>query len=327
MFFDSENGAEAFDMKTVLRWVEILVGATFVGAAALKALDMTSFAVQVSAYGIVRDPFWVELAAYGSVIAETLLGAAMVAGFRFRGLLYPATEAMLLGFSALILYAWRFQGLADCGCFGKYIELAPGPSILKNIVMMGLMAAVWRGWAKGFWRAASSAPRAMAARIAVAVICGVIVLGVGVYATATASPVPARSDRSHASSDRPFAQFVFERPERRVDLGEGQFLVAMLSASCEHCVASVAVLNDFGKMPGMPPVVALLMGSSSEIDAFLLQTAPEFPWLAIDALTFMTFIGSAPPRFFLVEDGRQRHFWDTEPPSPEDVAQVLAAEK
>ena len=121
---------------------ERLVGFLFVAAAALKALDTTSFAVQISYYGVVRDPMLVKGIAITTVIVETILGVFLLLRIRLKGLVYPIVFALLLGFSGLIVYAWVFHGLEDCGCFGKYIATSPAVSILKNVLMMAVLAVI-----------------------------------------------------------------------------------------------------------------------------------------------------------------------------------------
>ena len=96
------------------RYLEIALGLLFIVSASLKALDVLSFAVQVSYYNVVRDPMLVQAIAYLMIGIEALIGAALLGGFRFNGVTYFATSVLLLGFSALIGYAWAFHGLTDC---------------------------------------------------------------------------------------------------------------------------------------------------------------------------------------------------------------------
>ena len=104
-----------------VRQLEFALGLLFIASAALKALDVYGFAVQIGAYGIIRDPVMLPQLAYAMIALEAALGAALLGGWAFGGATIIATAALLIGFTGLIAYAWAFKGLADCGCFGSYI--------------------------------------------------------------------------------------------------------------------------------------------------------------------------------------------------------------
>ena len=76
-----------------------------------------------------------------------------------------------------------------------------------------------------------------------------------------------------------------------------------------------------------PDFVALMIGTDEEVDDFLMLTEPEFPLQPIEMLTFMSFIGTAPPRLHHLRDGQSLHHWDWDsaPPSVEDVAAAIAS--
>ena len=63
-------------MVKAARYTEILLGAFFIFSAATKVGNMDGFGVAISAYGVLKDPDLVRLAAYFSLSIETLLGAA-----------------------------------------------------------------------------------------------------------------------------------------------------------------------------------------------------------------------------------------------------------
>jgi multisubunit Na+/H+ antiporter MnhC subunit len=122
----------------------VLVGVVFLLSAFLKALSFEEFAVQVSYYGIVRTPWVVIGIALGATALETGLGVGLIAGRDRARRLLPVVAGLLVFFSLLIAYAWAFQGLKDCGCFGKYLKMTPGVSILKNGVLLALVGIAWR---------------------------------------------------------------------------------------------------------------------------------------------------------------------------------------
>lgn len=302
-------------MTRAARWTEIVLGAFLIVSAALKAVDMSAFAVQVSAYNVIKDPAAVRFAAYAAVTVETLLGAALVAGLRFRGLTHLLTAGMIVVYSTLIAYAWAFHGLEDCGCLGQWITMGPMTSLIKNIVLLAAIGFAWFGT-----RNLPAAPAVGVMSKAAAIIGVVLVLACG--ALDMGRPAPGESVlRTQGRTDeaRPFAQFVFEADGEQFDLGRGEYLVAMLNATCSHCIASVPGLNELSETDGLPEMVALMMGDEQELEQFQATTMPFFPAKLIDTLKFMEFIGTAPPRLIYVHDGRIVRHWDWEDDVPESA--------
>ena len=310
------------------RWVEVLLGVFFLVSAGAKAVDMDGFGALVSAYNVVKDPALVRASSYVALIAEVALGAALLAGWRFKGLTHVLTAAMTIVYSGLIAYAWKFHGLEDCGCIPGLIKLGPVESLIKNVVLLALLALAWYG-TRSASATSSGPPRTFmkpAPLSAISSVLLIVVLAMIDVATrgsgTSALPTVATTDE-----DRPFAQFVFTADGIDFDLNEGEHLVAMLSATCDHCQASVPGLNALAENALFPEFVALMMGTDEEVEEFLLLTRPEFPLQQIKTLTFMSFLVSAPPRLFYVRDGQNAHVWDWEdaPPSVDDVAASIAA--
>ncbi len=310
------------------RWVEILLGAFFLVSAGAKAVDMDGFGALVSAYNVVKDPALVRASSYVALVAEVALGAALLAGWRFKGLTHFLSAGMTVVYSGLIAYAWKFHGLEDCGCLPGLVKLGPPETLIKNVVLLALLAFAWYGTrqdsaeteepAKTLRKAAPLSAIALTVLIAVLAVIDVGTRGGDTSALQTTGA---------ADEDRPFGQFVFTADGKDFDLGQGEYLVAMLSATCEHCQASVPGLNALVTSDRFPEFVALMIGTDDEVDKFLLLTLPEFPLQPIEMLTFMSFIGTAPPRLHYLRDGQSVHHWDWDdaPPSVEDVAASIAS--
>jgi len=316
------------------RYLEIALGILFIISAALKELDVLSFAVQVSYYNVVRDRMLVQLVAYSMIALEALLGAALLGGFRFRGFTFLATTVLLLAFSGLIAYAWAFHGLTDCGCFGAYVKMGPASSIAKNIVLLVITFLAW--WGLSGQRIESpAATDAAALERAPArhshplwAIAGLVVVGLAFAfgkspETINAVPAPPPpGNQPDNTAPSPFAEFAPEQDGIVFALAEGEFLVAMLSASCDHCKDSVAVLNELAVTPDVPQITGLLMGNEDEVKRFMASTGPAFPTQTIDVLHFMELIGSAPPRFYFIRDGKEVRHFDPMDPETKEVLDV-----
>lgn len=319
-------------LQRFARPLEIVLGVLFIASAALKALDVYGFAVQIGAYGIVRDPVILQQLAYAMIALEAALGAALLGGYAFGGATIIATIGLLVGFTGLIAYAWAFKGLADCGCFGSYIKMGPAASIAKNVVLLALAGLVWCGQRKK-QQAEPSADETVPtvataerhanqkfilASLGVAVVAGAIAMGKPAPSTKTTATTPTQTNGTKPAGK--FAEFVPEMGGAPVPLAQGDFFLVMLSASCDHCRAVTASLNDLITTQGVPPIAALVMGTEDEVKDYRAVTAPQFPIQVIDTLKFMSMLETnAPPDFYLIRDGAVVKHMEAEEPGYDEL--------
>ena len=314
----------------IARVMELLVGVIFLVAAATKTYDMYGFAVQVRAYGVFPSNPDTELAmAWIMTTIEAVIGAALIAGLHLRGMLLAGTSALLVGFTGLIAYGWAFHGLEDCGCFGTSIQLGPGASIAKNVILLLMTGYAW-------YELHNASPevdrklRSPALAVAGAALAAVFAVGL-------LGDEPAGVDDSLVDveigveelKERPFAKFVFKKDDgSELNLGEGAYVVAILNADCEHCRASVAPLNEVSQVAAFPQVVGLVMADDEDVmNEFLAVTSPQFETFTIDMATlFELVLGSAPPAFYSVVDGANVGYLESEDLTVDDLLKLAADE-
>jgi hypothetical protein len=123
----------------------------------------------------------------------------------------------------------------------------------------------------------------------------------------------------------PFAQFHFQSLNKDWDLGRGEFVVAMLSTSCEHCEKDLVKLNKYAADDGLPPIVVLMFGDKTALDGILERTQSALPAQAVEAVAFFKLIGDAPPRTYVIRNGQPLKFWDTNIPALQEIKQALSA--
>ncbi|MBI2424813.1 MAG: hypothetical protein HYV27_18430 [Candidatus Hydrogenedentes bacterium] len=329
-------------LTKIARPLEMLLGATFLFAAAMKLLDPNLFLGQIHSYQVITSPALLGPVAIVAVATEAFLGLAMLLGMRLRGATHAATQAMLVFYTALILYAWTVHGLEDCGCFGK-IKMPPSVSVLKNLVMMAVAGAAWWGLrGKDAAGQAGAFPRVPFVAALVLSLAAGGYTGTGVYSPkiaatppAPAAPVPASPAPETPTPETPqcdpiFAAYTVTDEFGQVfDLSKGSYLVAMLSMTCDHCKESVPLLNQFVNDPDLPPLVAIAYEpEAGSKDTFFLETAPQFPMhvMGNNFLEFSKLIGQAPPRLSWVVDGCPKQSWDKEVPSRDEVLSASGAQ-
>jgi len=316
--------------EQVAHWLETTLALVFVLSAVSKALDVEAFAVQLSYYEIVREPRVVWATALAVVCIETALAVLLMQGGPLRMWTLGTTLLLLAGFTGLIAYAWAFKGLSECGCFGRFLLMSPGMSIIKNVVMMTFAGAALYVCAGDKGRVGLSETPALVRRLpgrpVAAVMSVVVVAGVSTYGILQRAEgnVAIQRHSGPVEKDRPLAQFRFDHKGTTWDLGKGSYLVAFLSTSCDHCERDMQTLNDLALIPQFPRVAALMLGDEETLQALLARNQPEFPTILIEPLTFFQFIGEAPPRVYYIVDGRPVQYWDGEPPAIADVLALVS---
>ncbi|HPO14838.1 MAG TPA: hypothetical protein PLI09_15460 [Candidatus Hydrogenedentes bacterium] len=295
---------------------EAIVGVVFLAGAFLKAMNFTTFTIQIFAYGVITDKSLLPTIGYCTLTLEMLLGCSMLFGIRWRWITYAVLEALLLVFTSLILYGWMFSNLRDCGCFGP-LEMSPGISIGKNAVLMVLGGLAWLG---------GSAKETSGSYVYALIVSTLALTGSVVFlAHSTLEKIPT----TESGQNKPvFAQFVFDLPEGHFDLGKGDYLVVMLSMSCEECMGEVPELNTMLEYPDLPPLVALCYEENmGDLDTFRSMSGPQFPMYSMGnrPLLYFNLIDKDTFRLYFVRNGQPVKFWDGHPPEYEELRGWIGA--
>lgn len=333
----------SFNLSLVTRVVEVLLGGVFLLAAVLKAMDANLFVHQIHLYGVFEDLTMLGMVAVVTLFVETVLGIAMVLGLRLKGLVPASVLAMLLFFTVLIAYAWP----EDCGCFGA-VKMGPEVSIAKNIVMMfaaglilyGARAKVDRfplpslsaSLVVGLVAAAYAYPQVFQSSVQVksnveaeaAQPAATPVEGAAAPEAAPTEPATAPPASTPAG---PYSGYILETEFGEVlDIGQGEYLVATLSMTCEHCMEAVPTLNDLMLDPAMPRLVAFALEPEPDsMLQFMSMTGATFPMLNFgnNFLEFSKFMGAAPPRVAFVRNGHVVQQWDKDIPDTATIREAV----
>lgn len=260
------------------------------------------------------------------------MGMSLIVSKRFRMISLKASLGILVFFTGIIIYGWLFKGLKDCGCFGSFIKMSPFTSIIKNLILIAMTIVAMIG-AK---RNAIPEPVAMTypSRFKTAFIafCPLLLIGslgwnyIGKPAKPLSPEITVQASAS--ADDRPFSEFkVQDDSQNMLDLGKDRYLVAFLSDSCNHCQETVSELNEFPKKIDGVPVIGLILGEEDTLRQFREQFLPKFPTALMEPLKFFEFIGDAPPRFYLVQDGKPIKHWDDQLPKIDELKTLIPSTK
>ncbi|MFM2206665.1 MAG: hypothetical protein RL213_640 [Bacteroidota bacterium] len=133
-------------MKIIAQLSRILVGALFVFSGWIKTNDALGFSYKLDEYFNVFGMPWMSAVtlwmAVGISVFEVALGIALLLGVKMR---FTAWSLLLLivFFTFLTFWSWKFDVVKDCGCFGDFMHLTPFTSFMKDIVLLVLILFIF----------------------------------------------------------------------------------------------------------------------------------------------------------------------------------------
>lgn len=272
--------------------LQIFLAVTFLFSAYTKAIAPGFFEVLLEQQGLVPNRLYGAWATRAMIALEVWLGLGLLFSVFTRALL-RISFGLLVAFSAHLCYLIIIGETGNCGCFGEMISMSPLASLGKNVVLLGvnglLLRYKYKGNKKSGW---------------------IWALLPALFATAVfVWPISTEPDEV-------VAKFPAFKETSEIDFTTGEYLVAILNLSCEHCQEAAQELAELQRNGvDLPKVVALFFEEGdTTVKQFNAKTNADFPYQMIDVNTFFDLIGSAPPRVYWIKNGEVNQFWD------EDIA-------
>ena len=298
----------------VFRLLAGAIGLLLLSAGLMKAMDMDLFIGQIRAYGIISDPMFIIIIAWGLITVQWVLGAGLILFYRPECVL-PCTALLWLFLLAVTGWAWLTGVTQDCGCFGAWARQKPGMATLENLVFFTTTLLVWK-----YRPALQTSPgRARGVIMAAAIAIGLVL--------PLFSGLPSVSKYQDRADNFPFelARDIQIPGMARIDFKQGSHILFLMSTDCLHCREVLPGVDLLAEAKELPRVIALSMNGDMERERFTKEYDPAYPVGQIKEDLFWRLLGMTDlPRFFLLRDGRVLKVWNQRVPKVEEVAKVLA---
>jgi len=137
-------------MKIIIHISRFLVGALFIFSGFIKLNDPLGFSYKLEEFfsaDVLNIPFlapYALLIAVFVVIYEVVLGVFLLIGYKPKFTLWSLL-IMIVFFTFLTFYAWYFDKVKDCGCFGDFLKLKPVESFIKDLILLVLILILFFG--------------------------------------------------------------------------------------------------------------------------------------------------------------------------------------
>jgi hypothetical protein len=289
-----------------------IIGLILITAAALKSNNIPMFAREIMAYKIITNNLLLMLSAWGFIIAEFVLGAALLLYYRPR-LTISLSGVLFVVFLFALVWALITGVTEDCGCFGAWAKRSPKGAIVEDLVMVAVLALSWPRRNQKF----NTRSRIKLLIVAVAFIVGIALPMF--FGTPQKDLIASISGKGTESKN----MFALKSLEG-VDLKKGSFLFVLLSTDCSHCRESVEQFNQLSANGDLPKIIALCSDSEDQRKAFIKELKPAFPVKGITEDDFYRLLGTGlTPRSMLVVKQQVIKMWDEEVPETEVIKKAL----
>lgn len=133
-------------MKIIAQISRVLVGALFIFSGWIKANDPLGFSYKLDEYFNVFGTPWMTTVslpmAIGICVFEIALGVALLLGAKMKWTSWSLL-LLIVFFTFLTFWSWKFDVVKDCGCFGDFMHLTPFTSFMKDIVLLVLILFIF----------------------------------------------------------------------------------------------------------------------------------------------------------------------------------------
>lgn len=325
--------------------VRMLLGLLFIASAIMKLLSIDTFQTYVLSFDIIGFTL-TEIAARLLIAAELVVGALLLLKIHYR-LGWWAAALMTAGFTLFLGYVLLFRQDSNCHCFGDIIEVQPLHSVFKNVGILLLLAFSYRVGDKhlAFFKKEVGTEEEPRQKLTFGLTDAPfrrpylrwsrIVIGVGAFVAAfvlfppnaiysklfskdnlVSTPV---FDKAYADSsfylrlndiryDAQNDTVTFTVDTTRLDIDQGNYLVAVVSAGCKYCKQSFELLNEIvghHKVPTDRVKVLIWSGDYEQCARFMRITkCYQFEYHRIHPLLAIDMVYGSFPTFIKISNGK-----------------------
>jgi len=237
----------------------VLTGLVLAFSALTKFLGPKAFVATIGDYGIFAG--WMILpVATGAVALEFALGLMLLTGIGRRVATRIAIP-LVIAFVLLILRAIS-TGMTECGCFGEVISMPPPAELALDLVLLALLAVVWR---------AGSDFAVTRGRVATTFGWSALCLGAVIFLAR--GPVVAAEGKLDVVRDD---LAVLAQADPPLPLPQEGFLF-FFSADCDHCWAYAGGVELMAQRVSGLEVVGITLSGPAELETFRDAFQPSYP--------------------------------------------------
>lgn len=274
---------------------KVVIGILFIISAIAKIVGMDKFELYVYSYHFFSLNFTFIVARL-AIIAELVLGIGLLSMLLHKPVWWAST-LMTAGYTLFLLYAALIGRNDSCHCFGELVEMNPWQSIVKNIVLLAILALAYP--AKNVkWRFA------WPALIATGIACGVTVFCVSPPDNFT----PGYNREGNINTEI-LDNIINTPPLDTLKLNEGRQIVCFYTPGCQYCqmaAKKISLMQHFYGGGNNKITCVFLMGDDKSVDLFFNKSeSTRYPYIIYpDVTQLLACVDGEFPTIAFLEDGK-----------------------
>ncbi len=303
-------------LRRTLRLLVGIVGIILLTSGLLKAMDMGLFIRQIKDYGIIAHPVLLTLSAWGVILVEWALGAALVVGYRPR-LSTSLSALLMLVFLGAVIRAWVTGSAEDCGCFGAFVQRTPGEAALEDAILLAILIL-------GRPRQKDARASRTGARFRIVLIA--CLMG-ATLPLVFGSPLDRLTRPREGIVETEFGHLKIRGMGLEgIDLNRGTHLIILMETGCLHCQEAVMEFNALAEAFPAFSMAAICANDEPPRREFMREFEPVYRIGQISDDDFWRLLGDGDiPRVFLLNEGRVLKVWDVEAPNEDMIQAALGS--
>ncbi|MBD5389627.1 hypothetical protein HDR64_00755 [bacterium] len=273
--------------------VACALGMIFIVSAIFKLISIDEFELYVFAFGLMGFDT-ATIAARCLIVGEALLGFCFMVNYRHRLVCWIC--AVVLGlFSGFLIWRLALGDTANCHCFGDVLDMSPGESLLKNILLGIGLGVTWRPFGTG------TGIKFLYVLLVALVLC----IGVFVYS------LPDVMVRRHYKSEGIEKEYFKKTISEELYCEKGRKVFCLYGTSCQYCGRCAKKIEGVVARHALDDkdIVCVFMETSSDMamsvnDFFREHTAGRvYAYQTVPVIDFLNMTKGVMPIVVLVEDG------------------------
>lgn len=286
-------------MKWVKLSVRVLLVILFLFSAITKLSDLDKFEVYVYQQGFFEFS-WASWLSRLIISAELILALGLLLRSYYK-IIWGSSVLIICAFSTYLLYQMVAGSSDNCYCFGEFISMSPGESLIKNMVLLILLFLV-----------RDVQPAARKLQKILFFVFSVLALIAPPILSPPDMLLPGRIPQSEV--DQMAFQSAIDSNFLPGDYLEGKKIVCFYSVRCQYCHMASSRISAFFRMNDIPLEhlrIAVAGEGEHKVREFYEETkAVDADFTMLNKDSFLQITKGRMPLILLVDDGQIMESWN-----------------
>jgi len=272
--------------------IRILIGTVFIVSAVFKIISIDTFELYI--FSLQWFTFNIAAVLARLIISvELLLGILLITNIRYR-VIWKITVILLGAFSLFLFYQVIRGEEENCHCFGEMLRLSPLESLLKNILLIGMLFLIKK-------------EHPFHLKYQSNIFLFAIVFSF------TLPPVISRPDflinwekPGGYTLETISARIQDNRDLDTLKVGENKKLLCMFSVTCEYCIHAANKISLISNKYDLSNnTIYIFTGDENLLNTFWEESNSEkFKYGFLPMKQFFSIAGPSVPSIYLLENGK-----------------------